>query len=92
LMVKFSLDVVRLRRQYHVSIGDGGMSDIQLAIRIHGNAVEKIPLALLLLVMMEMNGCHIWVLHLLGLFFFFGRLLHAYGLRSRTLLWRRTGM
>ncbi|MCK8299330.1 MAPEG family protein, partial [Erwinia amylovora] len=43
LMVKFSLEVVRLRRQYHVSIGDGGNSDIQLAIRIHGNAVENIP-------------------------------------------------
>ncbi|CAO96528.1 MAPEG family protein [Erwinia tasmaniensis] len=91
-IIKLSLDVVRLRRQYRVSIGDGGVSDIQLAIRIHGNAVENIPIALLLLVMMEMNGASIWLLHLLGLFFFFGRLLHAWGLRSRTLLWRRNGM
>ncbi|MFG1172291.1 MAPEG family protein [Erwiniaceae bacterium CAU 1747] len=92
LIIKFSLDVVRLRRQYRISIGDGGVSDLQLAIRIHGNAVEYIPLAALLLVMMEMNGADIWLIHLLGLFFFFGRLLHAWGLRSRTMLWRRNGM
>ncbi|MBK4725816.1 MULTISPECIES: MAPEG family protein [Erwiniaceae] len=91
-ILKFLLDVVRLRRQYRVSIGDGGVSDLQLAIRIHGNAVENIPIALFLLVMMEMNGADIWMLHLLGLFFFFGRLMHAYGLRSRTVLWRRNGM
>lgn len=92
LIIKFSLDVVRLRRQYRISIGDGGVSDLQLAIRIHGNAVEYIPLAVLLLVVMEMNGADIWLIHLLGLFFFFGRLLHAWGLRSRTMLWRRNGM
>ena len=92
LIIKFSLDVVRLRRQYRISIGDGGVSDLQLAIRIHGNAVEYIPLAALLLVVMEMNGADIWLIHLLGLFFFFGRLLHAWGLRSRTMLWRRNGM
>lgn len=91
-ILKFLLDVVRLRRQYRVSIGDGGVSDLQLAIRIHGNAVENIPIALFLLVMMEMNGADIWMLHLLGLFFFFGRMMHAYGLRSRTVLWRRNGM
>jgi len=91
-ILKFLLDVVRLRRQYRVSIGDGGVSDLQLAIRIHGNAVENIPIAMFLLVMMEMNGADIWMLHLLGLFFFFGRMMHAWGLRSRTLLWRRNGM
>lgn len=91
-ILKFLLDVVRLRRQYRVSIGDGGVSDLQLAIRIHGNAVENIPIAMFLLVMTEMNGADIWMLHLLGLFFFFGRMMHAWGLRSRTVLWRRNGM
>lgn len=91
-ILKFLLDVVRLRRQYRVSIGDGGVSDLQLAIRIHGNAVENIPIAMFLLVMMEMNGADIWMLHLLALFFFFGRMMHAWGLRSRTVLWRRNGM
>lgn len=91
-IIKFSLDVVRLRRQYRVSIGDGGVSDLQLAIRVHGNAVENIPIAVMLLVMMEMNGADMVLLHLLGVLFFLGRLMHFHGLRSRTLLWRRNGM
>ncbi len=92
LIIKFSLNVVRIRRQYHVSLGDGGISDLQIAIRIHGNAVEYIPLALFLLVMMEMNGADIWMIHITGLFFFIARLLHAWGLRTRTRLWRRNAM
>ena len=49
LLIKFSFDVVRLRMQYRVSYGDGGFSELQSAIRIHGNAVEYIPVALILL-------------------------------------------
>ena len=37
-LIKFSFDVVRLRTQYRVSYGDGGFSELQSAIRIHGNA------------------------------------------------------
>ena len=43
LLVKFSFDVVRLRTQYHVGYGDGGFSELQVAIRVHGNAVEYVP-------------------------------------------------
>ena len=91
-LIKFSFDVVRLRRQYHVSHGDGGFYELKVAIRIHGNAVEYIPIAVFLLVMMEMNGADIWMLHLVGLFFFLGRSLHSYGMRTSTLLWRKNGM
>ncbi|KAB8307907.1 hypothetical protein EH228_14475 [Erwinia endophytica] len=91
-LIKFSFDVVRLRRQYHVSHGDGGFYELQIAIRIHGNSVETIPIAMLLLVMMEMNGADIWLLHLVALLFFLGRCLHYYGMRTSTLLWRKNGM
>ncbi|MGU7802372.1 MAPEG family protein, partial [Escherichia coli] len=40
LLIKFSFDVVRLRMQYRVGYGDGGFSELQVAIRVHGNAVE----------------------------------------------------
>ncbi|HCR6948737.1 MAPEG family protein, partial [Shigella flexneri] len=43
LLMKFSFDVVRLRMQYRVAYGDGGFSELQSAICIHGNAVEYIP-------------------------------------------------
>ncbi|WP_261640430.1 MAPEG family protein [Erwinia mallotivora] len=91
-LIVLTLQVVRLRRQYRVAHGDGGFYDLQIAIRIHGNAVETIPLALLLLVMMEMNGAEIWMLHLVALLFFIGRGLHCYGMRTSILLWRKNGM
>ena len=49
LVMKFTMDVVRYRRFYRVAYGDGGYHDLKMAIRIHGNAIETIPLALLLL-------------------------------------------
>lgn len=91
-LIKFSFDVIRLRRLYHVSTGDGGFFELQTAIRIHGNAAEYIPVAMLMMVMMEMNGAEIWMLHLVGIVFFLGRSLHFYGMNSSTLLWRKNGM
>ncbi|HAK35222.1 MAG TPA: hypothetical protein DCM44_11545, partial [Pantoea sp.] len=71
---------------------DGGFHDLRVAMRIHGNAIETIPLALLLLVMMEMNGADMWMMHLTALLFFVGRVLHAQGLRRSALAGRKYGM
>lgn len=79
LLIKFSFDVVRLRTLYRVSYGDGGFSELQSAIRIHGNAVEYIPAALILLLFMEMNGAETWMVHICGLLLIAGRLMHYYG-------------
>ncbi|MBS9426280.1 MULTISPECIES: MAPEG family protein [Photorhabdus] len=92
LLIKLSFDVVKLRTQYRVSYGDGGFYELQTAIRIHGNAVEYIPISMLLLVMMEMNGSNVWMIHVCGLILLTGRVLHYYGLRHRELHWRRSGM
>ncbi|WP_067701116.1 MAPEG family protein [Erwinia sp. ErVv1] len=90
-LIKLSLNVSRLRQQYRVAWGDGGFYELQIALRIHSGAVEFIPIAALLLISMEMNGADIWLLHLTALFFFLGRLLHIYGLRTSTRLWRKNG-
>jgi len=92
IIMKFALDVVRCRRHYRVAFGDGGFHDLRVAIRIHGNAIETIPLALLLLIMMEMNGADIWMVHLTALLFFVGRFIHAQGLRRSALAGRKYGM
>ena len=91
LLLKFSLDVVRMRMQYRVSYGDGGFSELQSVIRIHGNAVENIPVALLLLLFMEMNGAETWMVHVCGILLIVGRLLHYYGYHQRLIRWRRSG-
>lgn len=92
LLIKFSFDVARLRMQYHVSCGDGGFTELQSAIRIHGNAVEYIPTGILLLLLMEMNGAETWMVHVCGLLLTAGRLMHYYGFHHRLVRWRRSGM
>lgn len=92
LLIKFSFDVVRLRMQYRVSYGDGGFSELQSAIRVHGNAVEYIPIALILLLFMEMDGAETWMVHICGLLLLAGRLMHYYGFHHRLFRWRRSGM
>ncbi|MBD2785611.1 MAPEG family protein [Xenorhabdus sp. DI] len=92
LLIKLSLDVVKLRTQYQVAYGDGGFYELQTAIRVHGNAVEYIPISMLLLIMMEMNGAPVWMLHICGLVLLAGRVLHYFGLHHRDIRWRRMGM
>ncbi|WP_411704817.1 MAPEG family protein [Edaphovirga cremea] len=92
LLIKLSFDVVKLRMQYRVAYGDGGFYELQTAIRVHGNAVEYIPIGAILLLMMEMNGADVWMVHLCGLMLITGRLFHFYGLKHREIRWRRSGM
>ena len=49
-------------------------------LRVQANFVENVPLALLLLLMMELNGTSHLVLHGIGLSLIACRLLHALGL------------
>lgn len=92
ILIKLSFDVIRLRMQYQVGHGDGGFYELQTAIRIHGNAVEYIPMACIMLILMEMQGADPWMIHLCGLLLLVGRLLHYYGLHHRDLNNRRSGM
>ncbi|NDJ58021.1 hypothetical protein GWD52_13640 [Enterobacteriaceae bacterium 4M9] len=92
ILIKLSYDVVRLRTLYRVSYGDGGFTELQSAIRAHGNAVEYIPIALLLLLLLEMDGAETWMVHLCGLMMILGRIMHFYGFHHRLVRWRRTGM
>ncbi|GBU13156.1 MAPEG family inner membrane protein [Enterobacterales bacterium] len=92
LLLKLSFDVVRLRMEYRIATGDGGSYELQTAIRVHGNAVEYLPIGCLLLIMMEMNGAEAWMVHVCGLMLIVGRLFHYYGLKNREFIWRRNGM
>lgn len=75
-----AIRVVRLRRAHHIGIGDGGNKDLLRAIRIHGNAIENVPVALLLLLVYELNHGSPQLLHAFGSLLFFARVMHAWGL------------
>jgi len=75
--VKLTLNVINLRRQNEVSLGDGGREDLQQAIRSHGNFAEYVPLGLILLACLEANHIHWTIVLLLGGVFTTGRLFYA---------------
>lgn len=80
LLVALAARVPLLRRKHHVGIGSGGHADLALAVRVHGNATEYVPAAVLLLLLAELNGFPAWSLHAAGSGFFLARVLHAIGL------------
>ncbi|AWK14698.1 MAPEG family protein [Candidatus Fukatsuia symbiotica] len=88
LLLKLSLDVVKLRNQYRVTYGDGGFSELQTAIAVYSGAVEYVPIALILLIILEMNGAETWIIHLCGLILIVERLLHFYHLRYHDIRWQ----
>ena len=72
--------VMAYRLTHRVGLGDGGHAVLQRRIRAHANAVEYLPLALLLLGGMELNGVDDAMIHGFGITLLVSRLLHAWGL------------
>ena len=92
LIVGLSVSVIKLRRKNRIIVGDGGNEELQLAIRTHANAVEYIPIALLLLLMLELNGAPNILIHLLGATLLIGRIIHSIGVPAKNLPKRILGM
>lgn len=72
--------VVRQRIKCRVGLGDGQQPALVKAVRIHGNFAEYVPLLLILLLILEMQGAALWQLHLIGGLTIGGRISHAIGL------------
>lgn len=90
LLMALSVRVMRLRGKHQVGIGDGGHPDLARAIRVQANFVEYVPLALLLLLCVDLVGDAKWIVHGLGILLLVGRMLHAQGLsQSETLSFGR---
>lgn len=68
------------RTRTGVSLGDGGKPELTEAMRRHGNFVENVPLALVLMAIVEANGTPKWWLHVLGLVLLAGRIAHPLGI------------
>ncbi len=72
--------VVSFRRTQRVDIGDGGDQTGFRHIRAQQNAVEYIPIALILFAAFELNGGNHMLLHGIGIALVIGRLIHPGGL------------
>ena len=69
-----------IRGKTKTMLGYGDSSELLQSIRAHGNLMEHAPIALILLLLLEMQGVADWKLHLIGSSFFLCRILHAYGI------------
>ncbi len=78
--VLLSFRIILMRRKFQVGIGHGEERELHRAIRVHGNFSEYVPLALFLMLLLELNQVESWIMHALGSALLFGRLLHAMGL------------
>jgi uncharacterized membrane protein YecN with MAPEG domain len=77
-LLVLSMRVIQQRRAARVSLGAGGNTKLERAIRGHANFIEYVPIALLMLLVLELARFSIYLLHLLGLTLLIGRLLHGY--------------
>ena len=89
LIVTVALAVVNLwlsvrtgqaRQACKVSIGDGGNPLLIARMRAHANFIEYVPMALILMALIESGGGDSRVLWLLGIALVIGRVLHPFGM------------
>lgn len=80
LIFALSLRIALLRRALRIGIGDGGDAGLARAIRAQANAIEYVPLLLVMLLIAENNGASIVMVHACGAALLLARVLHAVGL------------
>lgn len=91
LVVLSALVIVR-RRALGVAFGDKEDTILRGRIRAHGNFVEYVPVGLLALLLLELQGVDPGELWLLGGLFVLARGLHAAGMLTAVLAMRVVGM
>jgi uncharacterized membrane protein YecN with MAPEG domain len=82
MFIQLSFDVIGLRRKNKISLGAGGIDDLERAIRAHGNFAEYVPFGLFLMGALELNGAPLALVALLGLLLVMGRYFHAKGIHA----------
>lgn len=91
LIMGLALNVSKVRIQNKVSLGDGDNKVVRGAIRAHGNAVEYIPIILILLFIYELQGGNLIVLWVMGAMLVASRFFHAWGMLRHIFIFRRYG-
>jgi uncharacterized membrane protein YecN with MAPEG domain len=80
IIVALGINVTMHRVKLSVPLGDGGKPQMLRMIRLHGNAAEYVPLAILLMLIYEINGGWPTALHIIGIALVVGRLLQTWGM------------
>ena len=82
IFIKLSFAVIGLRRKNKVGLGSGGHEDLERAIRTQGNFAEYVPIGIILIACLELNGAPWWLVVIPGIALIIGRLIHAKGMNT----------
>jgi uncharacterized membrane protein YecN with MAPEG domain len=82
MVMALAINVTVHRAKLGVPMGDGGNPQMLRMIRLHGNAVEYVPLALVLMLAYEINGGWHTALHIIGIALVAGRLIQTWAMWS----------
>ncbi len=81
IIIALSAYIIRLRRKYQISLGDGGNDVLIKARSAHANAVEYITVGSILFILTEIStDSTAATLHVIGAILLTGRVLHPYGI------------
>jgi uncharacterized membrane protein YecN with MAPEG domain len=80
IFIRLSFAVIGLRRENQVALGSGGHDDLERAIRAQGNFAEYVPIAIILIACLELNGAPWLLVAIPGITLIIGRLIHAKGI------------
>lgn len=89
-----SLSVIKGRWKHKVSLGSGESNEIIHLVSAHSNFASYVPYFLFSFFLLEQGGLNIWMLHLLGVVFTIGRLLHFLTMKNQeqSFKFRKLGM
>lgn len=94
MCVFLALAVIKVRFGHKVLYGDGDVRDLRVAMRTHANFIENVPLALLLMWMIETVLFDSRFAMILGSVLLVGRVLHIIGMKNpkKFMICRQIGM
>ena len=85
LHVIFTLRVGNYRFKSRISLGDGGDPEMRNRVRAHGNFIENVPIAVLLILLNDLDGAQDNTLILMGSILLTSRLTHYLTIATRRL-------
>ena len=87
LHVIFTLRVGNYRFKSKISLGDGGDRELLKRVRAQGNFIENVPIALLLILLNDLDGAEDTTLMLMGSILIISRLTHYLTIVTVKLPW-----
>lgn len=91
MVAALGFHVAIYRYRTRTNFGDEGDKALRARVRAHGNFIEYVPIALIVLGLVEYSGAEKWLVWLLGGILAAARLAHAIGVLYRILPLRAFG-